>query len=252
MNARSVVNTPDVADGGVSLTTGQPDRIALRRLGFWSALATALLGFGYGLAVIIMVASSLSSGEAATGWQGIEAYRAAFRPGLLLPLIPSLLLAPAFAALMVCVHSYAAPTKRIWSQAALVYTVIYAGMAFTNYATQLLSVQRALIQGETDGLSMWVHGNPHAIFWSLVSAYVFMNLAMLFAVPVFHGGRLERWIRRLFLLNGLSAIITIACILVDNPTMFMLGSLVIWCPLFTAAAALLVVLFGRLDVRAER
>ena len=194
-----------------------------------------------------MAGSSASSGEAAAGWQGVEAYRAAFRPSLLLPLYPSLLLAPAFAALMVCVHYYAAPAKRIWSHLALVYTVIYAVMAFINYVIQLVSVPRALTGGETDGLSMLVHGNPHAIFWSLVSAYVFMNLAMLFAAPVFSGGRLERWIRRLFLLNGLSAIVTIASIVLDNPFAFLLGSLVIWCPLFTAATVLLAVLFNRLD-----
>ncbi len=94
---------------------------------------------------------------------------------------------------------------------------------------------------------MLANGNPHAIFWSLVSAYVFMNLAMLFAAPIFSGGRLERWIGRLFLLNGLSVIVTIASILVDNPTVFLLGSLVIWCPLFVAATVLLVVLFNRLD-----
>ena len=238
----------NVADDRVVLSVDQPDRVALRRLGFWSALITALFGLGYGLTVILMVISNPSSGEAATGWQGIEVYRAGFRPALMLPLYPSLLLVPAFAALMVCVHYYTAPAKRIWSHIALAYTAIYAGMAVINYSTQLLSVQRALLTGETDGLSMLVHGNPHAIFWSLVTAYVFMNLAMLFAVPVFTGGRLEQWIRRLFMLNGLSVIVTIASIVMDNPMVFMLGSLVIWCPLFTAATALLVVLFIRLDV----
>lgn len=221
------------------------NQVSLRKLGFWSALATALFGFGYGLTVILLVISNLSSGEAATGWIGIEAYQAAFRPILLLPLYPSLLIAPAFAALMVCVHYYAAPAKRIWSHIALVYTVIYAGMAIINYTVQLVSVQRALIHGETEGLTLLVHGNPHAIFWSLVSAYVFMNLAMLFAAPVFSGDRLERWIHRFFLLNGLSVIITIASILMDNPYIFLVGSLVIWCPLFTAAMVLLVVLFNR-------
>jgi len=245
--SRTPVN---VADDRAALNVDQPDRTSLRRLGFWSALATALFGFGYGLTVIIMVVSNLLSGEAAAGWQGIEGYRATFGPILLLPLYPSLLLVPAFTTLMVCVHYYTAPAKRIWSHIALVYTVIYAGMASINYFIQLVSVQRSLINGETDGLSILVHGNPHAIFWSLVSAYVFMNLAMLFAAPVFPGGRLERWIRRLFLLNGLSAISTIASILVDNPFAFLLGSVVIWCPLFTAATALLIVLFNRLDGKA--
>lgn len=245
MDTLSMNSPTRIADSHTASTVDPLDRTALRRIGFWAALATAVFGFGYGVAVILMIISNLSSGEAASGWQGIAAYQATFRPILMLPLYPSLLLAPAFATLMVCVHYYTPPAKRIWSHIALVYTVIYAGMALINYSTQLLSVQRALLSGETDGLSMLVHGNQHAIFWSLVSAYALMNLAMLFAAQVFSGGRLERWIRRLFLLNGLSVILTIASLLVDNPFVFLLGSLVIWCPIFTAASTLMIVLFSR-------
>ena len=85
----------------------------------------------------------------------------------------------------------------------------------------------------------------HAIFWSLVSCYVFMNLAMLFAAPVFSSGRLEQWIRRFFLLNGFSVILTITNLLFDNLMVFLLSSLLIWCPIFTAASILMVVLFSR-------
>ncbi len=245
MGALSITPPMSTADRHAESTVEPLDRTALQRIGFWSALATALFGFGYGLAVILMIITNMSSGEAASGWNGIANYQAAFRPILMVPLYPSLLLAPAFATLMVCVHYYAQPAKRIWSHIALVYTGIYAGMAVINYAPQLLSIQRALLSGETNGLSLWVHGNPHAIFWSLVSCYVFMNLAMLFAAPVFSGGRLERWIHRLFLINGLSVILTVASLVVDNPFVFLVSSLVIWCPLFTAATALLVVLFSR-------
>lgn len=251
MNTLSLKPPLNIADVHSSSIVDQADRATLRRLGFWSAFATALFGFGYGLAVIIMVISNLSAGETAAGWQGVEAYQSSFRPILLLPLYPSLLLAPAFAALMVCVHYYAAPAKRIWSHIALIYTAIYAAMAVINYTTQLISVQRALLNGETDGLSMVVHGNPHAIFWSLVTCYVFMNLAMLFAAPVFSGSKLEKWVRRLFLANGISVIPTIATFFVDNPFVFLLSSLVMWWPLFTAAAILSVVLFKRLDVKTK-
>jgi hypothetical protein len=218
---------------------------AVGQLGFWAALVSTLLGIGYGLTVIVMVAGMSKTGSAAS-WTGIEAYLAAFKPILMLPLIPSLFLAPAFTALMVCVHYYAAPEKRIWSHLGLAYTLIYAGMAFINYIIQLVSVQRSLLSGETDGVAMLVHGNPHGIFWSLVSAYIFMNLAMLFAAPVFKGGKLETWIRRFFLLNGCSVVITIASIWLDSWAGFMLGSLVIWCPIFSIATALLVVLFSRM------
>lgn len=220
---------------------------ALSRLGFWSALLSALFGIGFDISVIVMyiLYNRLPQVGSSSGWTGMQSYLETFHPILLLPLVPSILLVPAFVTLMVCIHYYAAPEKRIWSHIGLAFTLIYACLAFTNYITQLVSVQRAVLAGETDGLTMLVHGNPHSIFWSLISAYVFMNLAMLFAAPVFAGGRLETWLRRLFLLNGASVVLSIATLFIDNPMVFNLVSVVVWGPIFTAAAVLLVVLFSK-------
>lgn len=222
--------------------------VILKRLGFWSALLSALLGLAFDVTVIIMY-TSLPQTDSAAGWMGIAAYVQYFDPVLLLPLVPSLLLVPAFIAMMVCIHYYAAPENRIWSHLGLAFALIYAVMAFMNYSTQLFSVQRAIQAGETDGLAMLVHGNPHAIFWSLVSGYIFMNLAMLFAAPVFAGGRLETWIRRFFIFNGVSVILTTVSVVIDNPLVFNLLSVIIWSPLFTIASGLLAVLFARVDTR---
>ncbi len=97
------------------------------------------------------------------------------------------------------------------------------------------------------GVAMFVMGNPHSIFWALMSDYVFMNLAMLFAAPVFEGGKLERWIRWLFLGNGASAVITLFGIVMDSPMIFLLGSLVPWCIIFSLATALVAALFRRIE-----
>ena len=238
----------------ISITTPNPsaktapEAHALRQMGFWSAFLSALFGIGFNLAVVIMY-TSLPKAESAAGWTGITSYLETFEAVLLLPLVPSLLLVPAFTAMMVCVHYYAQPAKRLWSHLGLAFALIYAVMAFMNYSTQLLSVQRAILAGETDGLAMLVHGNPHAIFWSLVSGYIFMNLAMLFATPVFAGGKLETWTRRFFLLNGGSVVLTTASVCIDNPLVFNLLSVLVWSPLFAIATGLLAVLFARLDVR---
>jgi hypothetical protein len=111
---------------------------------------------------------------------------------------------------------------------------------------QLLPVWRSINNGETDGLAMFVLGNPHSIFWGLAYVYLFMNLAMLFTAPVFTGDRLENGIRLLFILNGVSVVVTLASAIVDSPPFYLLGSLVIWCPIFTAAAILVAVLFKRI------
>lgn len=221
--------------------------ITISKIGLWSALLTALSSAGYGIAVIAVLVYSLSiqPSSPAQGWTGIDAFLAAFHPIQMLPVIPSLLLAPAFTALMVSIHSYAAEDKKIWSLLGLAFTLIYATMAAMNYLVQLLPVWRSINNGEADGLAMFVLGNPHSLFWGLAYAYIFMNLAMLFSAQVFAGNPLENRIRLLFLLNGVSLVVTLASALLDSPQFYLLGSLVIWCPIFTAAVAFVAVLFNR-------
>ena len=243
-----------IARDEVSLDMVRSVPRSVSRVGFWSAVLATLFGIGYGLAVIVMIiaSASTSTATAAPGWQGVEAYIASFQPIQMLPLIPSLLLAPTFVVLMVCVHSYAPNAKKIWSQMGLAFAIVYATMACVNYIVQLTVVRLSILNRETDGLAMFVMGNPHSIFWALMSDYVFMNLAMLFAAPVFEGGKLERWIRWLFLANGASAVITIFGIVVDSPMIFLLGSLVPWCIIFSLATALVAVPFKRIDATTDR
>src|SRR5512143_1862703 len=99
--------------------------------------------------------------------------------------------------------------RRNWSHLGIALTLIYALMASINYILQLTVVRPSIVNKETDGLAMFVMGNSHSIFWALASTYVFMNLAMLFAAPVLHGGRLERWIRWMFIANGATVVVTI-------------------------------------------
>jgi hypothetical protein len=120
-------------------------------------------------------------------------------------------------------------------------------MASVNYILQLTGVRLSILNNETDGLAMFVMGNSHSLFWALASAYAFMNLAMLFDAPVFEGGRLERSIRWLFFANGATVVVTIFGVVVDSPTVYLLGSLVPWCVLFTLTTALLAVLFRRTE-----
>lgn len=221
--------------------------ITIGKIGWWSAVLASICGAGYGIAVIALFVASLSipSTSSSPGWTGIDDFLAAFQPISMLPLFPSLLLAPAFTVLMVSIHSYAPEDKKIWSLLGLSFTLIYATMAAMNYIIQLLPVWRSINNGETDGLAMFVLGNPHSVFWALAYAYIFMNLAMLFAAPVFGGSPLANRIRLLFILNGVSGVFTLVSAAFDSPPFYLLGSLVFWCPVFIAAAASVAVLFNR-------
>ncbi len=219
---------------------------SVSQIGFWSAVSATVCSIGYGIAAIIVLISSLKTAtESSSGWNGIESFVASFQPIGMLPLIPSLLIVPAFIVLMVSVHYYAAPDKKIWSHIGITFTLIYAAMASINYITQLTVVRLSILNKETDGLAMFVMGNSHSIFWALASAYVFMNLAMLFAAPIFEGGKLERLIRWLFFANGASAIVTIYGVVADSPQIYLMGSLVPWCVIFSWATILLAIMFKR-------
>jgi hypothetical protein len=221
--------------------------ITISKTGWWSAVLTSACSAGYGITVIALLMASLSVQSSATsqGWTGIDDFLRVFQPSAMLPLFPSLLLAPAFTALMVSIHSYAPEDKKIWSLLGLSFTLIYATMAVMNYMIQLLPVWRSISHGETDGLAMFVSGNPHSVFWGLAYAYIFMNLGMLLTAPVFSGDRLKNRVRLLFILNGVSAVFTLASAFLDNYQVYLVGSLVFWCPVFTAAALSVAVLFNR-------
>ena len=223
--------------------------ITASKIGWWSGVLTSISSVGYAIAVIAVLVSSLSTqgSSAVQGWSGIDAFLATFKPVQMLPVIPSLLLAPAFTALMVSIHSYASEGRRIWSRLGLAFTLIYASMAAMNYMIQLLPVWRSINHGEADGLAMFVLGNPHSMFWGLAYAYIFMNLAMLFSAPVFGGDGLQNRIRLLFILNGVSGVFTVASVAFDSPPFYLLGSLVFWWPVFTAATVSVTVLFNRTE-----
>ena len=235
------------ANQGVMLKDAAPTATrSVCQLGFWSAVLATLSSIGYGITVIVMMISSITAAaNTPPGWHGIEAFVASFQFIQMLPLIPSLVLAPTFIVLMVSIHYYAASEKKIWSHLGIAFTLVYAVMASINYITQLTVVRLSILNQETDGLAMFVMGNSHSIFWALASSYAFMNLAMLFAAPVFDGGRLERAIRWLFFANGASVVVTIFGIVVDSPPIYLLGSLVPWCVVFSLTTTLLTVLFRR-------
>lgn len=235
-----------IARDQASIDTVRSVPKSVSRVGFWSALLATLFSIGYGIAVIVMMISSLlAAADTPPGWRGIESFVASFQPIQMLPLIPSLLLAQAFVVLMVSLHYYASPDKKIWSHLGIAFTLIYAVMASINYVLQLTVVRLSILNKETDGLAMFVMGNPHSVSWGLAYAYLFMNLAMLFAAQVFGGSLLEKRIRLLFHLNGASIAFTVAAAVVDSTPFYLLGSLLIWCPLFTAAMASVALLFRR-------
>jgi hypothetical protein len=157
--------------------TYQPQK-AGAQLGFWSSVVVTLM--------LIIFPLSL-----AFNWSLNIAYASSF------------LLAPAFVTMMASLHHYAASEKKIWGQLGLSFAVIYAVMCSLTYYIQLTFIQNnhLPIADEAAEPFVFLPGTP--IFAQDMLGYVFFCLATLAAGPVFTGGKLEAWIRRLFMLNGL-------------------------------------------------
>jgi len=187
-----------------------------------------------------------------TEWPGIEAFAASFES---IPyvawVIPCLLLALTFPVLMSGIHFQAPDDKKIWSWLGLVFAIMYGAVLSATYWVLLTVVRQSLLSGYTEGLAWFVIGSPHSITNTLEGiGYGFMGLAMLLVSRVFEGGRLERWIRWLFIVNGVAGIAGVALGALGI-MMATWASLAVWCVTFPVGTALVAVLFKRAGRMAE-
>lgn len=103
---------------------------------------------------------------------------------------------------MLALH-YATPDdKKIWSHAALIFTVIYTVFVTANYVVQLTTVIPMTVKGAADEINI-LRQTPHSLFWDFDAiGYICMGLAMLFATPVFEKQGFQKWVRISFLANA--------------------------------------------------
>jgi len=104
---------------------------------------------------------------------------------------------------MLALH-YAAPEhKKIWSHAALLFTVMYVVFVTANYVVQLATVIPRTLMGEAENVQM-LSQTPHSLFWDFDAiGYICMGLATLFAVPTFKRQGFQKWVRNCFLIHAL-------------------------------------------------
>ena len=168
----------------------------MRRLGFWSAILTAVFAAAFFAIGIVTPVRNVP-----------YPYIASFIPNDYLWMYPAFLVAPTFVVLMACVHFYAGDDKKLFSQIALSFAVIYAAVITTDYFIQWTVVEPSIVSGESAGLALFVQYNPHGLLVALESlAYLVMNGAFLFVAAVFAGGRLERALRWLLVASFVVAV----------------------------------------------
>jgi len=159
--------------------------------------------------------------------------------------IPAFLLAPTVVVLMACIHHVTPETKKVFSLIGLAFASVYAAIIPTNYYLQLFVVRLNLERGTLDGLALLAQPNFHSVFFALETlGYAFLRLATLFASQVFSGGKLESWIRGLFIVSGAVGIFGVLVAPFDQPYLIFVG-LGIWSLAFPISTVLLSTFFRR-------
>ena len=207
---------------------------SVRTLGTWSAALCLALGVAYSVAQIAEWLGWLGSGGGP--------HSRSTPAGLVVLLLPSLLLGPAFVALTVAVHCWADARARAWSLTAVVFATMYATLTGIVYYVQLAFVVPRVARGATEGIELLLFEPFDSFLYAVdVYGYSLMSLSTLFAAAVFRAEGLERWIRRALIANG--CLIPFLALQMFWPPLIWGGAL--WAITFPLASALLTVHFRR-------
>jgi hypothetical protein len=216
------------------------DRQTAITFGFWSAILASVLTI---LFIVLAVGTTLASPPKA--WSGIQTYAEHFNLLEMASFIPAFLLAPTVVVLMACIHYGTPETKKVFSLIGLAFTSVYAAIIPTNYYLQIFVVRLNLESGTLDGLALLAQPNFHSVFFALETlGYAFLCLATLFVSQVFSGGKLESWIRGLFIVSGAVGICGVLVAPFDQPYLIFAG-LGIWSLAFPISTILLSIFFRR-------
>lgn len=216
---------------------------SIAKIGFWSSLLTAFLNLWYLIAFIIYQPILRAP------WNGIDAYAESFQQlPFLAWVIPCFLLTLAFLTMIITIYISVEDENKTWSLFALVFAAIYTTILSTSYYIQMTVVRYNLIHKKTDGISLWLYANyyPYSIPGALEGVgYFFMCLSFLCVSRVFGQGKLECWVRWLFMAAGISGLLVFGDPFVKLPTYLVLTDLGIAGIVMTIGPLLLAVLFRR-------
>jgi hypothetical protein len=222
----------------------QDKRMLATIIGFWSALLVAVLNIWFYIAYTLYQFNHLL-----IPWHGLTDYAASFQPlPLLAWIIPCFLLAPVFLIMISCLHIWSEEEKYIWSFLAVVFTVVYTTLMSVNYYIQISVVQHNLINGKTDGLSLWLYAYPYprsfpGAFEGV--AYGFMCVSFLFAAQIFAEEKLQRWVHWMFVGTGITGLVVFIDPLFPLPIVFLIVDGIAGSIFLTLAPVFLAVLFRR-------
>lgn len=181
---------------------------SIPHIGFWSGI----LAFGSTLAYCVVQILQVN-GMITFPMDEILIYSTSL--GIVIP----------FVIAMLSLHYISSAEKRFWTHAALIFTTMYAAFVTANYVVQLATVIPMKLRGLAGEIRI-LEQTPHSLFWDFDAlGYIFMGIAMMFAVPAFSRRGIQKFVRMAFIANGLvTPLITIVYFYPDySERVLMLG-----------------------------
>lgn len=195
----------------MSETDNHPTQSALvARIGFWSALMTALVGaVSFGMAI---TTPPRSGPFAPPGTAVVYPYTDAvqFVPRDFLWMYPALVMLFTFLALAACLRERAVGPSRLMGTIGMNLTAISVGIIAVDYFIQLQTVQPALLRGEGASVAALSQYNPHGVFITLENlGFLLLSLSLGFLAFTLGRSRAQRVVFWIFIGCALIAVVAL-------------------------------------------
>lgn len=157
------------------------------------------------------------------------------------------LIAPLMVISMVAIHLYASPEDKAYSLTALAFMILLAGLTSSIHFV-ILTVSRQIEAAGLPWLPLFISFQWPSVAYTLdILAWdFFFALSMLFAAPVFKGGRLETTIRFLMIGSGVLSLAGLIGVPLANMMVRNIG-IVGYVAVAAVAFLLIGILFGRTE-----
>ncbi|MEO5945054.1 MAG: hypothetical protein ABIP30_00605 [Ferruginibacter sp.] len=157
------------------------------KIGFWSGLVSFTSTLAFCVVQLLQVVGVIS-----------------FPLDEMLIYVTSLCIVIPFVLEILALYYITSEDKKIYSHAALIFSIMYAVFVTSNYVVQLATVIPMQLKGALQEVKV-LKQTPHSLFWDFDAiGYICMGFATLFAIPVFEKQGFQKWVRISFLANALA------------------------------------------------